>query len=184
MCNRRAWHPVTRKSSSARTVLWMVPDPRKFNVQWKTAFMDHYLAQRNWLCGQYGVARNVSPVTEGGSGTLCLQFDDNLRDAASMDYGVPSRLHLWRVLSGKTRLTLDGHEGAVAAVRLTRRYVVSGGADRTIRVWSRDSGECLKVINAHDDEVECLCVDENIACSGSSDFLLKVGSVLGKWSAA
>lgn len=61
----------------------------------------------------------------------------------------------WRVLWARTRprtphRVIEGHQGGVTAVALGerrdgRRVIVSGGLDRTLRVWDLDSGQLMMI---------------------------------------
>lgn len=52
--------------------------------------------------------------------------------------------------------SLSGHSGSVNVVRYnhgTSKYCLSGGADRTIRLWNPSAGKEVKVYKGHGYEV-------------------------------
>ena len=59
---------------------------------------------------------------------------------------------------------LHGHRLAVLCLAAAGRLVLSGSADRSICVWSRDKGgdhTCLNVLIGHSGHVKCLAVAED-----------------------
>jgi WD40 repeat protein len=56
--------------------------------------------------------------------------------------------------------TLTGHQGEVHAVALTPdgERIVSAGADATVRVWNRATGEQLNLLDEHRADVRCVTV--------------------------
>ncbi|EIW83279.1 nuclear mRNA splicing protein [Coniophora puteana RWD-64-598 SS2] len=62
--------------------------------------------------------------------------------------------------------TLSNHRGAVHVVRYakgTAKYVLSGGQDRTIRLWNPDTGAEVKTFSAHGYEVLSISVSHDNA---------------------
>lgn len=59
----------------------------------------------------------------------------------------------------KVHATLAGHEGAVMAVRYSAQgdYALSGGADRTVRLWNPGTGLLIKSYQAHAHGVLGVC---------------------------
>ncbi|XP_064603796.1 F-box/WD repeat-containing protein 1A-like [Liolophura sinensis] len=55
--------------------------------------------------------------------------------------------------------------------------IVSGLRDNTIKIWDRNSLECVQVLTGHTGSVLCLQYDENIIISGSSDSTVRVWNV-------
>lgn len=67
----------------------------------------------------------------------------------------------------------SGHEGGVTSVDITPdgQFIVSGGEDKTVRVWNSTTRECLWTLKGHEDHVLCIAVtsDGKYAVSGSRD---------------
>lgn len=76
------------------------------------------------------------------------------------------------------KAVLEGHEGPVSACRMTGdgRLAVSGGVDKTLRIWDAATGEGLRVLAGHEDAVTCvgLSVDGARIVSGSKDKTLRI----------
>ncbi|CAK9005111.1 F-box/WD repeat-containing protein 7 (Archipelago homolog) (hAgo) (F-box and WD-40 domain-containing protein 7) (F-box protein FBX30) (SEL-10) (hCdc4), partial [Durusdinium trenchii] len=70
-------------------------------------------------------------------------------------------LRLFDAASGEQLQQMDGHRGTVHGITMRGDTVVSGGVDKTLKVWSKLDGQCLHTIDtsstvrdvAMDDEV-------------------------------
>lgn len=58
---------------------------------------------------------------------------------------------MWDLATGELRRTLQGYTDAVNAVAFTPdgRYAVSGGRDRSFRLWQIDAGEVVTRVTEH-----------------------------------
>ena len=79
--------------------------------------------------------------------------------------------------------TLAGHTGTVFALLVIGQELWSCSQDKTVRVWDIDTLHCRRVLEAHQDEVLCLCSAGQatqpggvppIVCSGSADHTLRL----------
>ena len=73
--------------------------------------------------------------------------------------------------------TLIGHRGAVFSVASVNpgKTCVTGSADRTARLWSVESGQCLQIFAGHLNVVSAVTFfDENAILTGSSDQTIKL----------
>ena len=64
-------------------------------------------------------------------------------------------------LPRKLHATLDGHKGPVHVVRYAKgaaKYLLSGGHDRTIRLWNPDSATEIKAYTGHGYEILSISV--------------------------
>ncbi|KAG8213791.1 WD40-repeat-containing domain protein [Butyriboletus roseoflavus] len=76
-----------------------------------------------------------------------------------------------QTLARKLHTTLDNHRGPVHVVRYARgsaKYILSGGQDRTVRLWNPDSGAQIKSFEAHGYEVLSISVSHDNAKFASS----------------
>lgn len=71
-----------------------------------------------------------------------------------------------------------GHTAGVNAVGITTdgRYIVSGGSDKTLRLWELETGQCIRVFKGHKGEVNTLAMipDGQFFVSGSRDSTLRL----------
>lgn len=67
-------------------------------------------------------------------------------------------------LARTLHVTLDGHKGPVNVARYAKgsaKYVLTGGQDRTVRLWNASLGTEIKAFNAHGYEVLSIAVYAN-----------------------
>ncbi|RUS27528.1 WD40-repeat-containing domain protein [Jimgerdemannia flammicorona] len=76
----------------------------------------------------------------------------------------------WRKFSCEN-FVLQGHTGCVLSLVIAREYVLSGGADTSIRVWDISTRTAIRTISDHKEDVCCLAVNsgETFFASGSYD---------------
>lgn len=113
---------------------------------------------------------------------------DDTRFASGADDGL---VIIWDSTNGQKLLELRGHTQPITCflVLHDQRTLVSGAADKSLRIWDIETGECKKFIQ-HSHErggVKCLvAVDKNRFCSGGNDDYLCLwdndGTLLGKIS--
>lgn len=87
---------------------------------------------------------------------------------------------MWDTTSGKALFTLTDHTDRVQAVATTSSsLLVSGGVDKTVRVWDLDSGQCVRVFEGHRGAICGLAFtdDSRLAISASADDTLRVWDV-------
>jgi WD40 repeat protein len=75
-----------------------------------------------------------------------------------------------------------GHTGPVNAAAISRdgRWLISGSADRTVRVWTLPSGQLIRCYESCPDDVKA------VAFLGNGEFAVAgtVGGALSVWSTA
>ncbi|KAG0229358.1 chromatin-remodeling complex subunit ies6 [Actinomortierella wolfii] len=92
---------------------------------------------------------------------------------------------IWRTSTGELVRTLVGHRAAVNAVQFSlegstnsftgsNRIVVSASGDRTIKIWSFETGECLRTLEGHTRGIACIQFEGDTIISGSSDQTIKI----------
>ncbi len=61
---------------------------------------------------------------------------------------------------------MTGHTDSVLCLKFNHKYIVSGGDDSTIKVWSSKSFQCLKTMIGHEGAITCLQFDKGTDLSG------------------
>ncbi|NIM12342.1 MAG: DUF4365 domain-containing protein [Candidatus Aminicenantes bacterium] len=76
---------------------------------------------------------------------------------------------------------LKGHKDWIKSVAVSPdgKWIVSGSADKTIKIWDMESGECRATLEGHKDEVRCVAItpDGTRILSGSDDETIRVWDV-------
>jgi WD40 repeat protein/serine/threonine protein kinase len=109
--------------------------------------------------------------------------EGNASHMAGLLTACPNDLRSWEWyrmnhLQDQSRKTLRGHDGPIhsVGVNATGKYIVSGGADKTIRVWDPTTGAELATLRGHTDQVLCVAISpsgKRIA-SASADGTIKI----------
>lgn len=78
-------------------------------------------------------------------------------------------------------VVMTGHEDSVTSVSISQDggRVLSGGLDRTLRLWSPSSGSLIKTLRGHTDRVNAVDMsgDGALAVSGSGDWTVRLWDV-------
>ena len=86
---------------------------------------------------------------------------------------VPPPDYKWNCLH-----TLEGHSKPVRSITANRdgQFLVSGSADRTIKLWKPRTGELIRTLSEHSDVVNSVAIspDGQILVSGSEDKTIKL----------
>ena len=87
-------------------------------------------------------------------------------------------IRIWHVATWESRLTIEGHVGAVNDVLLTGDAIVSGGDDGTVRLWvaqSESSVEAVLTLDGHEGAVNAVAVNEDgLLFSAGDDGTIRV----------
>ncbi|KAG0324432.1 hypothetical protein BGZ99_001814 [Dissophora globulifera] len=115
---------------------------------------------------------------------LSLRFEKDIVVSCSKDRTVK----IWNISTGERIRTLVGHRAAVNAVQFSPeastspisgspRVVVSASGDKTIKIWSFETGECLRTLEGHSRGIACIQFEGNVIVSGSSDRSIKIWDI-------
>ncbi len=140
----------------------------------------------------------ISSDTQGGcylwrllTGEIINDFSDNkiivshlviTPDGQKFIYAAINNnyLSIKNIQTGHIVSKLEGHDQAVTSldISLDGRYLISGSADTTLRLWSLDSNQpkCLQVYSGHNKRINQLVMDKQakIVVSISADQSLKI----------
>ncbi|KAF9415811.1 hypothetical protein BGZ94_010389 [Podila epigama] len=120
-----------------------------------------------------------------GDSVLSLRLEKDTVVSCSKDRTVK----IWKISTGELVRTLTGHRAAVNAVQFSpesstetylgghQRIVVSASGDRTIKIWSFETGECLRTLEGHTRGIACIQFEGNLIISGSSDKSIKIWDI-------
>ncbi|KAI9270056.1 WD40-repeat-containing domain protein [Helicostylum pulchrum] len=103
----------------------------------------------------------------GHSGSvLCLQYDATSIISGSSD----SNIMITSIDSGFVIRTLRGHQDSVLSLRLVNDdQIISCSKDRSLRLWNRETGECVRVFLGHRAAVNAVQWKDKRVVSASGD---------------
>ncbi|KAL8573173.1 hypothetical protein ACOMHN_036158 [Nucella lapillus] len=150
----------------------------KSEISFKTAYTGVVtrkviMEERNVYCGAY----NVMVLCDTEDGHRVIHTDGGgLISLGSRD----RKVRFIDCESGKDHGPLiTGHAGSVRCVHLCEKkgLVFSGSYDTSIRCWSIETGQCLKIFRGHTDTVLTVLVLDNVVASGAKDKSCKVWDI-------
>ena len=79
---------------------------------------------------------------------------------------------------GKTKV-LGSHKKVISSgsVFVKDNRIISGSWDKTIKIWDINTGECLKTLEGHTDNVNSVFVKDNLIISSSNDKTIKIWDI-------
>ncbi|KAM9853801.1 ATG16 autophagy related 16-like 2 [Aulostomus maculatus] len=105
-------------------------------------------------------------------GITCVEFDPTGLRILGASYDMSALL--WRLDDSSPKLTLTGHSRKVTAARFSSVHqVVTGSADRTIRLWDLQRAACIQVVKVSSYCSDLVCC-ENCIISGHFDSRIRV----------
>ncbi|XP_067451812.1 beta-arrestin-1 isoform X2 [Thunnus thynnus] len=119
-----------------------------------------------------GLLTHRATLDGSTEGITCVEFDPTGLRILAASYDKSALL--WRLDDSVPKLTLTGHSRKVTAARFSGLHqVVTGSADRTIRLWDLQRAACVQEV-----EVASYCSDlvcsENCIISGHYDSKIRV----------
>lgn len=113
------------------------------------------------------LARRFIPSSAGFTSD-CLSMD--AVDGDSLVYvgseGGGKVVHCSSMSRAATHCEMAGHADKVCSVAIDGDTIASGSRDRTIRIWSRASGECMATLHGCADLVHGLALRGDVLLSG------------------
>jgi F-box and WD-40 domain protein CDC4 len=123
-------------------------------------------------------AERLTVRVHGSSVVTYLFFHQQWLITASDDHTI----FVLDPLTGTVLHKLEGHESGIWALAANGKRLLSGSADRTLRVWNLESGKCTHVFAGHTSTIRCLQVvdpsatrDDRLS-EGDSCLLVVTGS--------
>ncbi|GAA5810738.1 hypothetical protein MFLAVUS_004164 [Mucor flavus] len=115
----------------------------------------------------WDMAGKCKQTLRGHSGSvLCLQYDATSIVSGSSD----SNIMITRIDSGFVIRTLRGHQDSVLSLRLVNDdQIISCSKDRSLRLWDRETGECVRVFLGHRAAVNAVQWKDKRVVSASGD---------------
>lgn len=128
---------------------------------WKNFVKHHLSIQHRFMKGEFTKVRTLK--TGDTDRVWAVEADEEKIVAGSTS----RKLQIWdaKDLSLAPRV-LKGHTAEIRCLKFRGNIVVSGGYDRTLRVWNANDDECVKVINPMSDVYALQMDDRRVIAAG------------------
>lgn len=148
----------------------------------------------NVIIWQFSTGEAIKTITDAHNRTvLSLNFDERYLVTGGMD----KKIKLWnrklmdanhadipqfaikpvegdRYQEYSLLATFDGHDAAVNAIKLQDKILVSGSGDRTMCIWSLQTGQILHKVTIHQRGIACLQYNGRFIVSGATDESVRI----------
>lgn len=140
-----------------------------------TASLDNAVKLWNPLTGEH-----VGTLKGHGDGVAFVEF---LKDGRLVTASLDKTVRIWSA-DGELKTTFAGHQEylSCAAVARDGSLIVSGGFDKTVRLWDPQSGGALAALAGHTDTVQAVAVsnDGKTVASAGEDLSIRLWDVASK----
>jgi F-box/WD-40 domain protein MET30 len=128
------------------------------------------------LTGHYGGILKVIPIPMVVSARLLGHHDDDTRPLI-LSCSNDNTIRLWDPLAGKCMRTMFGHMDHVTSLACDQFRIVSGSKDKSVRIWTLDTGVCQHIISSdHPVSTVALSSSGILSASGGAGCIWDYGS--------
>ncbi|NXK76613.1 FBW10 protein, partial [Amazona guildingii] len=129
--------------------------------------------QKLRFLGMPGI-KELPPLLSGHAGTITVLYL-NEKKGLLLSASFNLSIRCWNIYSGVCVKIFNGHSGTITCLDLHEEQFASGAKDGMVKVWSLQSGKCLKTLK-HSSAVRVVKMNGTHIVSGSDRGLVKVWS--------
>jgi WD40 repeat protein len=126
-----------------------------------------YTGSADWTIRVWNIGENTS---EDAKEVLDSDYSDSDSEAEDPEPDMGKAV---------SAMTLEGHEASITCLAVDVFKIVSGAADNKIRIWDKDTGECLKIVHGHTKSVTALHLLPLVFVSGGADGEVMIWNIHG-----